>query len=136
MFLTDNESVYYNLGPDRVFGVRVDKLLAGMAVAERDGNGGGMGPAGVSPWAADTAVASHDDLVMREDGEPRDLVTFELADRGVLAMIPGRGRTPVAYLRDAISLWADYCDEADALLNRGSTMGEAMAYAGLGMATA
>lgn len=135
MFAHDNETIFYPVAGDRVFAVSIAALVS-KARSAIDSNDGGIAPAGPSPWAADTRVVDVAEMLHHEDGTPRDTVSFGVGDLRVAAMVAGRGRLSPVDLLAAVSVWADYADEADALLDRGCEEDEAMAYAGSALVAA
>ena len=132
MFAHDNNTIYYPVAGDRVFAVSIAALVGKARVALADNAGGSGGPAGPSPWQADTRVTDVAEVLHHEDGTPRDTVSFGVGADGerAAAMMVGRGPLHPADLLAALSVWADYCDEHDALLDRGCEEDEAMAWAG------
>ena len=116
MYAHDHHQVFYVKAGDRIYTIPLTELHAGYRRAQGLGNDGGMEPAGESPFQLDTAVIELAEFLCLDDGAPRQLVPLDLASDVAMRLVVG---ATFALTREALLLWGDYCDGADARLDDG-----------------
>lgn len=142
MYCHDSKVIYYVIAGDRVFCCSLASVLAGHAQAVKEGETNGIGPAGRSPFASDTAVVGLAEMLVDEHGEQRSLAPLALDSRTGFDLLAGVLRVPVGRLGQfmvpmaedivaAISVWSDFCDEVSGHMDDGAEQEDAFAMAGI-----
>jgi hypothetical protein len=116
MFAHDHHHIFYVKAGDRIYTIPLTALHTGLRRAQGLGNDGGVEPAGESPFLLDTTVIELPEFLCLDDGALRKLVPVDLASDVALRLVMGG---TFALTREALLLWGDYCDSADARLDDG-----------------
>lgn len=131
MYCHDSKVIYYVIAGDRVFCCSLVSVLAGHAQAVREGEANGIGPAGRSPFASDTAVVGLAEMLLDEHGEQRSLAPLALDSKVAADLLASALRVPAVTVLSAVSIWADFCDEVSGHMDDGAETEDAFAMAGL-----
>lgn len=131
MYCHDSMVIYYVVAGDRVFCCSLSSVLAGHALAVREGETNGIGPAGRSPFASDTAVIGLAEMLTDEQGEQRSLAPLSLESTAAIRLLASALQVPASTVLSAVSIWSDFCDEVGGHLDDGAEVEDAFAMAGL-----
>lgn len=123
MYAHDSSKVFYVVSGDRIYAIPLTALREGYEQAQRAGNAGGVAPAGESPFWLDTEVIELAEFLTLDDGDLRQLVPLDASsDVAMELVVGGEG----GLTREALLLWGDYCDAADAQLDAGESVDDAL----------
>ena len=131
MYCHDTKVIYYIVAGDRVFCCSLASVLAGHARAVRDGETDGIGMAGRSPFASDTAVVGLAEMLVDEHGEQRSLAPLSLESTVAVRLLASALQVPASTVLSAVSIWSDFADEVSGHLDDGAEVEDAFAMAGL-----